>query len=741
MKLRTHLFLLTLVTLVPIVLFAGALIVYHAQIQRLSIERGMRDTARALALALDRDLRDIKTGIEELAQSPHLDGTVDLPRFWEEASSVSKSFRGWAVLSEPSGRQVLNTSRPFGTPLPMPTPQSLAMMQAVVADRRTFVSNVIIGTVSRQPAVIIAVPVIRDGVVRYVLDFPFEPRQFTSLLEEAALSPGWIAAITDRDGGVVGRVPDAEAYVGRKAPAEWLVRTASTDEGFLAGAFLSESDAYTAYKRSRQSGWVIGVAVPASVVDAAARRALLALSGGGLVVLGVGATLAFVLGKRIAGPIAALASSLKTRTAPDATARTSVTEVDELRLALEDAIARRSLLETEQAARAVAEQRAVREETANRAKDEFLALLSHELRTPLNSMLGWVRLLRGGRLDPARTEHALEVIERSVDQQGRLISDLLDVSRIVAGRLELAMRVVDLPSLVAEVVDVVRPDADAREITLTTRLDPDAGPVRGDPERLRQVVENLAGNAIKFTPRGGHVGVELVGGGDARLTVSDNGKGIDPSFLPHIFERFRQADSTSTRAHAGLGLGLAIVRHLVELHGGRVSAASPGEGQGATFTVTLPLTRAGRPAGAVDDGKPRPLEASPRLDDVRVLVVDDDADTRTLLATLLAQHGATPTTAANAREGMEAVRRLSPDVLVCDLAMPGGDGYALVSEVNAWATATGARVAKVALTASARAEDRERTLAAGFDLHLAKPVEPTHLIAAVDHLARSGDRT
>jgi signal transduction histidine kinase/ActR/RegA family two-component response regulator len=738
MKLRTHLFLLTVVTLVPMALFAAGLIVYHARVERLAVERGMRDTARALVLALDRDLQDIKTGAEALSHSRHLDEPTDLRRFYDEASAVSKSFGGWAVLSEPSGRQLLNTSRPLGTPLPLPSARSLAMMQEVAANRQTFVSNVFIGTVSRRPAVIIAVPIARGGTVRYILDLSFEPRQFTSLLEEAALSPRSIAVITDRDGGIVGRVPDAAAFVGRKLPAAWITRTAPIDEGFLKGPLLSDVDAYTAYKRSKESGWVVGVAMPAALVEAAARRTLLAISAGGLVLLAVGAALAVLLGKRIADPIAALVDSLKKQTAPPPSARTTVSEVEALRLALDEAVARRSLLEAEQAARALAERRAEREETANRVKDEFLAVLSHELRTPLNSMLGWIRLLRTGSLDAAKTTRALEVIERNVGQQTRLISDLLDVSRIVAGRLALTMRVVDWPALVAQVVDAMRPAADAREITLVSRLEADAGPVRGDSERLRQVVENLVGNAIKFTPRGGHVSVELVRDGHTRLIVSDNGQGIDGDFLPHIFERFQQADSTSTRAHAGLGLGLAIVHHLVELHGGTVSAASAGEGKGATFTVVLPLTVSGRSSETGGEAAPATLSAT-RLDGISVLVVDDDADTRTLLATLLAQHGARPTTAASAREGMEAVRRLAPDVLVCDIAMPGGDGYELVREVTAWAADAGTRVATVAVTAYARAEDRARALAAGFDVHLAKPIEPVDFIATIGRLARPAD--
>ena len=445
MKLRSHIILLTLATVVPVVVFGVGLIVYQTRLERSSLERGMRDTARALVLALDRDIKDIKTGVEALAAARHLDAGGDLTRFYDEAATVSKGFGGWAVLSDPSGRQVLNTSRPFGSELPLPTPASLEMMKNVAAGRKTFVSNVFIGTVSRQPAMIVATPVIRDGRVRYVLDFPFSPAQFTNLLQEAQLSPGWIALITDRDGGVVARVPDASRFVGRKEGPDWTAQTAESDEGFLQGDVLTGPAVYVAYKRSKETGWVVGVAAPIRLVEAGLRRSLLALAAGGILLLAIACSLAFVLGKRIAAPIVALANSLKARppAALPAT-RSAVSEVEDLRRALEEARTAEHRAELAQAAREQAE-------AANRAKDDFLAVLSHELRTPLNTMLGWVRMLRSGRLDAEAANRALDVIERNVSQQGRLISDLLDASRIVFGRLDLSWQRVDLPALVTGV--------------------------------------------------------------------------------------------------------------------------------------------------------------------------------------------------------------------------------------------------------------------------------------------------
>ena len=688
----------------------------------------MRDTSRALALALDRDVNDIKAGVEALTASRYLDGRGDLPHFYEEAATVSKGFGGWAVLSDPSGQQVLNTSRPLGAELPSPTPASLAMMRNVVASRKTFVSNVFMGTVSQQPAVIVAAPVIRDGQVRYVVDFPVPPTQFTKLLQQAGLSRGWIALITDRDGGVVARVPDPAAFVGHKEGEAWAMVTARADEGFVKGDVLKGPSVYAAYSRSKETGWVVAVAAPVKRVESGIRRSLLALSSGGILLLAIACGFAYVLGKRIAAPIVALAESLTGKPTASPPAPSSVTEVEDLRRALADARMAGRRAELAHVARQEAE-------TANRAKDDFLAVLSHELRTPLNATFGWVRMLRSGQLDAGATAQALEVIERNINQQARLISDLLDASRIVFGRLDLSLQSVDFPALVAGVVESVRPSADAKSISLKADLDPDAGPVHGDPDRLRQVVENILGNAIKFTPQNGAVHVRLVRDIDARLIVSDTGRGIDTELLPHIFERFKQSDATSTRAHTGLGLGLAIVRHLVELQGGRVRAESAGAGQGATFTVVLPIA-AVPVAGAGAQHQGSRAAAGERLDGIRVLVIEDDADSRDLVAAVLAQSGAVTFTAASAGDGMSMARRVRPDVLVCDLAMPDEDGLAVVRKLKSWAAEVGVTLPALALSAYARAEDRDRALTVGFDLYMTKPVEPSDLVRAVARLAR-----
>jgi PAS domain S-box-containing protein len=391
-----------------------------------------------------------------------------------------------------------------------------------------------------------------------------------------------------------------------------------------------------------------------------------------------------------------------------------------------------------------AERARLQAEEASRLKDEFLATVSHELRTPLTAVLGWSKLLKSDRFDPQSAARALEAIERNAAAQARLIDDLLDVSRVITGKLRLDVRRVELLPVIEAAAESVRPAAEARGVRLDLRLDPAAGPVSGDADRLRQVVWNLLSNAIKFTPGGGSVSVSLGReGAHAELTVADTGAGIAPEFLPHVFDRFRQADGRITRQHGGLGLGLAITRHLVEIHGGTVEAESPGHGAGATFRVRLPLlqTRNADFGSRVDEGHadshqpaiPDPQSAT--LAGLHVLVVDDDDDTRELMAAVLGRAGARVTPAATAAEAFDAAERLRPDVLLADIGMPGEDGYTLIKRVRALGAEAGGDVPAAALTAYARPEDRTRALESGFQMHIAKPSDPDALTSAVAKLA------
>jgi CheY-like chemotaxis protein len=377
----------------------------------------------------------------------------------------------------------------------------------------------------------------------------------------------------------------------------------------------------------------------------------------------------------------------------------------------------------------------------NRSKDQFLATLSHELRTPLNAIYGWARMLDAGQLDTKTTRHATQAILRNAAAQVQLIEDLFDVSRVITGNMRLEVQPLNVSTVLEAALDTVRPAATTKRIRIESALDPGAGPIMGDPGRLQQVVWNLLMNAVKFTPSGGRVQLHLRGAkSHIEITVSDTGEGVAPDQLPHLFERFRQIDAGPTRRHTGLGIGLALVRHLVELHGGTVTAESAGLGLGATFTVKLPMsvvqsTRARR-QGDAEQSVRGPEDVKPiSLRDLRVLVVDDDREGRELAGLVLVNAGAEARTVSSAAEAMAILEEWLPHVLITDLEMPEEDGFSLLRQARRAIMLRGQRLPVLALTAYGRAEDRVRILTAGFNMHLAKPADPTELVLAVASLS------
>ena len=400
---------------------------------------------------------------------------------------------------------------------------------------------------------------------------------------------------------------------------------------------------------------------------------------------------------------------------------------------------REQLLESERAARAEAEK-------ASRIKDEFLATLSHELRTPLNAILGWTQVLRRTQQLPGEAASALSVIERNARAQAQIIADLLEMSSIINGKVRLDVQQVDAAAIVRNTIETVRPAAEAKSINLQIAVDATAGALRGDPNRLQQVFWNLLTNAVKFTPNGGRIAVSLARA-DSHLEVAvrDDGEGIDPAFLPQVFDRFRQSDASTTRRHGGLGLGLSIAKQLVEMHGGTIKARSAGLGQGATFSVSLPLevgvahlrgsfSSHEHLSPATDLPQPQSMTETD-LAGLKVLVVDDEPDARSLVQKLLVDRNAVVATAGSASEAMDKLLHEAPDVLVSDIGMPGEDGYSLIRRIRALPNAS-AKVPAIALTAYARVEDRAKAERAGYQVHLAKPVEPFELVSMVQQLTR-----
>jgi PAS domain S-box-containing protein len=413
-------------------------------------------------------------------------------------------------------------------------------------------------------------------------------------------------------------------------------------------------------------------------------------------------------------------------------------------------ISARKRAEEERAALLLREQNARAEaEAANRLKDEFLAIVSHEVRTPLNSIAGWIQMLRSGKLDEEHTAKALESIDRNAALQGTIITELLETSRIVTGNLKLDSKPIAVPSLIEAAIEIVRPAAEAKSIQIEPALDISAGPIWGDSGRLQQVFWNLLSNAVKFTPKDGRIKVRVErDNSNAVVIVKDNGEGIDPDFLPYVFERFRQADATTSRSFGGLGLGLSIVRSVVEMHGGSVRAESEGKGRGATFTITLPIMTASELAAKteierVDEPQTiaRAISATPRaevarLDGLKVLVVDDHEDTRYLLRTALTNAGADVRVCAQTTDALATVKTWKADCIVSDIGLPGEDGYELIKKVRALRKKNGRRIPAIALTGFVRIDDKSKAIAAGYQAHIAKPVDLGYLTSEIVRLVQ-----
>jgi signal transduction histidine kinase/ActR/RegA family two-component response regulator len=760
MKLRSHLLILVLGAVLPVLAFSAVMAVMFWHQQRDAFEKRYLERVRAMTIALDRELQGHIRMLQVLSHSPYL-AAGDMRGFYEQTRRVQAEQSDWSTvaLMDAAGAQVFNLHRPFGSPLPT-SALDTALLARVATTSRPAVSPLVKGAVSGQYTTAVIVPVTTRGATRLLvvaIDSPIWLRFLSSI----PVIPGATMTLLDQNGLVIARTLNPDRWVGQRVSPVLYAKSRELAEAAYRNIGLEGQWFYTAHSRSTISAWTVATGVPVGDVERELRGSTIAtLAGAGLMAL-LAVALAVVFGRRIARPVSALAGAAaaleKGEEPPPTSTTTAIAEVADVTHAFDDAArrlrAREAALRASEAesarlaaerARLLDNERAARAdaETANRLKDDFLATLSHELRTPLTAVLGWARMLRAGYADKKSTARGLASIERNAAAQVRLVEDLLDVSRIVNGKMRLDMRLVDLPAVIESAVEAVRPAASAKQVQVQTSLNPLAGPVIGDPDRLQQVVWNLLSNSVKFTPREGHVHVRLARAeSHAEIVVSDTGQGMDPEVVPHVFERFRQADSSTTRMHGGLGLGLALVKHLVELHGGSVVAESAGPGRGATFTVRLPISRAAGPKPVLDAQRRAPqtgatMTADRSLEDVRLLLVDDEADTLELFTQILADTGAEIITAASAAEAMVQFEQRRPDVLVCDIEMPGEDGYMLVRRVRGLAAEDGGAVPALAVTAYGRAEDRQRLLAAGYDRYLAKPVEPVELVAAIAMLAK-----
>jgi signal transduction histidine kinase/ActR/RegA family two-component response regulator len=735
--LRRRLFILGCAGIVPLALMAALSLDALQAPQREQARVVGRELARSVANAVDAEVSSAVEVLETLATTPTLD-LDDLRGFRERAERVLATQPDWAaiVLSAPDGASLIDTRIGDGTvPLPL---VDVASFERVAQTGAAAIGN-LTGTPDGHWFFPVRVPVERDGGLRFVLSAVVTPEAVRNVLTRQDLPADWVISIVDANNRRIARSRAHENNLGGRLSdsGQQVLDSGRERDGFGISVTLEGERIYTPYSRLA-NGWTAVLGFPTSVADAAASRALTTYGGGVLLSITIAVLGSLWIARTITQPMADLrraAEALGRRTTPPRV-ETSIQEIRDVAAALHAAAEdlhrsareREQLLHNERLARAAAE-------AADRAKDEFMAVLSHELRTPLNAVQGWANMLASGRIsDPATAERALSAIVRNADVQIHLIDELLDLSRIASGKLRLEIGRVDLRQVVQEAIDAVRPAADGKRVAIEPAFDPDAVLIEGDAGRLRQVVWNLLANAVKFTHDGGRIQAHVRGDGrQVRIMVRDTGEGIAPELLPYVFERFRQGDSSSTRSHGGLGLGLALVRHLVELHGGTVEAESGGRGQGATFTVVLPVTAPDAfPAGTAPVMR-LSLESATavRLDHVRAVVVDDDADGLELTEAILARAGAEVRTAATAAVALDLVRAWRPDVVVSDIEMPGEDGYSLLRRLRALPSGADGETPAIALTAYGGPEDRERCLAAGFAMHVPKPADPGELTAII----------
>jgi signal transduction histidine kinase/ActR/RegA family two-component response regulator len=738
LTLKWHLVLLVAGALLPVVLFAVAVVYRLSLNERAASERRLVLAARNLTQDLEREISSTTRTLQALAASESLD-KGDLKAFYNEARRTVQTQPTWvnAILLTPDGKQIVNSNYPFGASLPKANePESL---RRVVQTHQPTVGYLVPGSLERKLAFPVRVPVMRSNKLQYVLTAVMTPQGLASVIKTQTPVDGeWTRTILDGRGVVVARTRNSHRFVGKPGTPSFLRRITQASEGVYQEINLEGAPVYVAFRRANFSNWTTAVLVPVEAIDSPPRQAMWLVVVSGLALLAISGVGALVLSRWISQGIASAAygaEALAKGEYPHITP-SSIKEVALLGEALKFSagLLQERQRERDEHLRQVETARA-EAEAANRLKDEFLITVSHELKTPLNGILGWAQLLRGGKLDQEKTQLAIATIERNAKAQAQLVNDLLDTSRIVIGKLRLEPQPLNLATLIVSAVDSVRHAAEVKDIDLQLQL-ANVEPVLGDPNRLQQVIWNLLSNAIKFTPQGGRVEVQLQQANSlVEAIVRDTGVGIKAEFLPHVFERFRQADGSTTREFGGLGLGLAIVRHLVELHGGTVQAYSEGKGKGATFSVKLPV--------AVRQEKISFLSKTPvdstswriknlyGLEGVRVLVVDDEPDARDIVRAVLMQQGAEVQACTCAAEALQQVFSWKPTIILCDIGMPQEDGYDFIRKVRDWEIEVGGQIPAVAVTAFAREEDKLKAIASGYQTHFPKPIEPTQLAAVV----------
>jgi signal transduction histidine kinase/CheY-like chemotaxis protein len=734
MHIRAYLFMMAAGILIPVILFSGLALNMLQNAERDAALNALGQSANGVALRVERELYSAEAALKVLAASPSL-ARQDYRAYYDEARVSSQAPTMWSVLLDAQGRQLVNTAVPYGSPLPASMSQAGVL---ALRDAGTTVSNLQRGARSGQLVISVNLPV-SLGERRYLLRQTFSASHFNQLLRDARVQPGWLVAIIDGNGNFVARNLNAETLVGSQARPELVAAARSQHSGRIRHLTLEDTESFDVFTHSSLSGWTVAVAAPVQQIERSARAASLLAALGLLAAIVSGVMLSIFFGRQHVHSMGRAVSAAigLGNGIPPARLHSRVLEVNELLGALHVAgeqlrqaqdyrrnaeTERQALLEREQSARRMAEQQ-------NSAKDQFLAMLGHELRNPLAPISTAAQLLKLQSDDPARVRYASEVITRQVDHMNSLLGDMLDVSRVTRGLVTLSLEQVDLRAVLERALEQTAALVDARGHRVRMALPESPVHVRGDKTRLIQIFANLLNNAAKYTPPGGDIAVAArVAAGQVDVTVQDNGEGFSRDLMPRLFDLFSQGDRQPDRKQGGLGLGLALVRSLVQLHGGSVAAASAGPGQGSSFCVTLPCSAAPQ--------APQCAPAAPeaKIAQRRVMVVDDNVDGATSLSLFLETAGGHHvSTCYDGAAALDQAAREAPQVFILDIGLPDMTGYELASRLQALPQCAGALL--IALTGYGQAQDRERARAAGFDHHVAKPADPRDILALVDGAA------
>lgn len=736
-RIRSNLLLLAAVVVLPGFLAAAIAVEKVRYGEREAALRGLRETVRATALLVDGQVQRSLGALTALGNSHYLQ-SGDMEAFYRQALAIDQPPDVWTLLLDDTGTQKLNTAVPFGTPPPPPAARE--RVAQVLAGRSPLVTDVVVGPATKRLLTTIYLPAKPSPAGRFVVAQAFSVEHWKKTVLQPHGRTDWVVAVIDRTGKFISRSHNTDEMLGRQARPELVAAAAAANDGLIRHKTLEEIDSYDAFTHSALTGWTIAVAAPVESIEASARQAVVWLA------LGIGSALmAALLGASIfartlirAMETVSVAARALGRGQQPVPSRTSVHEVNVLSEALSEA---GRLLSAEQGARAVVEaererlldnERSAREaaQGENAAKDQFLALLGHELRNPLAAIAGATQVLARGHHDDPTTRRFLAIIQRQNRHLRQIVDDLLEVSRMLSGKIVLVERPLDLAECVRSCIDALRTTDRAEGYRLEVRAREVW--VSGDPARLEQIFNNIVTNSLKFSPAGSEIRIDVAGeDGRARVEITDAGAGIGAELLPHIFEPFVQGPPLPGRQPSGLGIGLALVKQLVELHGGVVRVRSDGAGCGSTFIVSLPRIEAPGAARQVENDRPTSA--------CRVLLVEDNADAREATGELLRGLGYHIVEAEDGEQAMRLAIALTPDVIVMDLGLPGKSGFQVAAEMRK--TASLRHVPIIALSGYGQERDRQASSEAGFDVHLVKPIEPEVLVRAIeDQFMRSRAR-